>query len=257
MAKVLILLKTAKMSFLDQIDTIKLPQHIAIIMDGNGRWAKQKGKLRVFGHQNGVKAVREALEGCVKANIKFLTLYAFSAENWNRPKLEVMALMELLVTSLKKEIKTFQENGVRLNVIGDITKLPSNAQRKLQETIEATKENTHCTLTLALSYSSRQEIVDAARNLAQQVKDGKLLADEINDELFAANLYTQNLPDPDLLIRTSGELRISNFLLWQIAYSELCFLDKMWPEFTKEDLFKSIVDYQQRERRFGKTSEQL
>ncbi|MGJ1192855.1 MULTISPECIES: isoprenyl transferase [Sphingobacterium] len=245
------------MSFLDQIDTIKLPQHIAIIMDGNGRWAKQKGKLRVFGHQNGVKAVREALEGCVKANIKFLTLYAFSAENWNRPKLEVMALMELLVTSLKKEIKTFQENGVRLNVIGDITKLPSNAQRKLQETIEATKENTHCTLTLALSYSSRQEIVDAARNLAQQVKDGKLHADEINDELFAANLYTQNLPDPDLLIRTSGELRISNFLLWQIAYSELCFLDKMWPEFTKEDLFKSIVDYQQRERRFGKTSEQL
>lgn len=242
MAKVLILLKTAKMSFLDQIDTIKLPQHIAIIMDGNGRWAKQKGKLRVFGHQNGVKAVREALEGCVKANIKFLTLYAFSAENWNRPKLEVMALMELLVTSLKKEIKTFQENGVRLNVIGDITKLPSNAQRKLQETIEATKENTHCTLTLALSYSSRQEIVDAARNLAQQVKDGKLHADEINDELFAANLYTQNLPDPDLLIRTSGELRISNFLLWQIAYSELCFLDKMWPEFTKEDLFKSIVD---------------
>ena len=227
MAKVLILLKTAKMSFLDQIDTIKLPQHIAIIMDGNGRWAKQKGKLRVFGHQNGVKAVREALEGCVKANIKFLTLYAFSAENWNRPKLEVMALMELLVTSLKKEIKTFQENGVRLNVIGDITKLPSNAQRKLQETIEATKENTHCTLTLALSYSSRQEIVDAARNLAQQVKDGKLHADEINDELFAANLYTQNLPDPDLLIRTSGELRISNFLLWQIAYSELCFLDKM------------------------------
>jgi undecaprenyl diphosphate synthase len=250
-------LKTAKMSFLDQIDTIKLPQHIAIIMDGNGRWAKQKGKLRVFGHQNGVKAVREALEGCVKANIKFLTLYAFSAENWNRPKLEVMALMELLVTSLKKEIKTFQANGVRLNVIGDITKLPSNAQRKLQETIEATKENTHCTLTLALSYSSRQEIVDAARNLAQQVKDGKLHADEINDELFTANLYTQNLPDPDLLIRTSGELRISNFLLWQIAYSELCFLDKMWPEFTKEDLFKSIVDYQQRERRFGKTSEQL
>ncbi|SUJ18652.1 Undecaprenyl pyrophosphate synthase [Sphingobacterium multivorum] len=257
MPKVFILLKTAKMSFLDQIDSIKLPQHIAIVMDGNGRWAKQKGKLRVFGHQNGVKAVREALEGCVKANIKFLTLYAFSAENWNRPKLEVMALMELLVTSLKKEIKTFQENGVRLNVIGDITKLPSNAQRKLQETIEATKENTHCTLTLALSYSSRQEIVDAARNLAQKVKDGKLNADEINDELFAANLYTQNLPDPDLLIRTSGELRISNFLLWQIAYSELCFLDKMWPEFTKEDLFKSIVDYQQRERRFGKTSEQL
>jgi len=168
-----------------------------------------------------------------------------------------MALMELLVTSLKKEIKTFQENGVRLNVIGDISKLPSNAQKKLQETIEATKENTHCTLTLALSYSSRQEIVDAARNLAQQVKEGKLQADDINDELFSANLYTQNLPDPDLLIRTSGELRISNFLLWQIAYSELCFLDKMWPEFTKEDLFKSIVDYQQRERRFGKTSEQL
>lgn len=245
------------MSFLDQIDNIKLPQHIAIIMDGNGRWAKQKGKLRVFGHQNGVKAVREALEGCVKANIKFLTLYAFSAENWNRPKLEVMALMELLVSSLKKEIKNFQENGVRLNVIGDISKLPSHAQKKLQETIVATKENKHCTLTLALSYSSRQEIVDATRNLAQQVKDGLLTIDEIDDELFASNLYTQNLPDPDLLIRTSGELRISNFLLWQIAYSELCFLDKMWPEFTKEDLYKSIVDYQQRERRFGKTSEQL
>jgi len=254
---VLILLKTAKMSFLDQIDNIKLPQHIAIIMDGNGRWAKQKGKLRVFGHQNGVKAVREALEGCVKANIKFLTLYAFSAENWNRPKLEVMALMELLVSSLKKEIKTFQENGVRLNVIGDISKLPLHAQKKLQETIVATKENKHCTLTLALSYSSRQEILDATRNLAQQVKDGLLTIDEIDDESFASNLYTQNLPDPDLLIRTSGELRISNFLLWQIAYSELCFLDKMWPEFTKEDLYKSIVDYQQRERRFGKTSEQL
>ncbi|WP_293955517.1 MULTISPECIES: isoprenyl transferase [unclassified Sphingobacterium] len=245
------------MSFLDQIDNIKLPQHIAIIMDGNGRWAKQKGKLRVFGHQNGVKAVREALEGCVKANIKFLTLYAFSAENWNRPKLEVMALMELLVSSLKKEIKTFQENGVRLNVIGDISKLPLHAQKKLQETIVATKENKHCTLTLALSYSSRQEILDATRNLAQQVKDGLLTIDEIDDESFASNLYTQNLPDPDLLIRTSGELRISNFLLWQIAYSELCFLDKMWPEFTKEDLYKSIVDYQQRERRFGKTSEQL
>jgi len=254
---VLILLKTAKMSFLDQIDNIKLPQHIAIIMDGNGRWAKQKGKLRVFGHQNGVKAVREALEGCVKANIKFLTLYAFSAENWNRPKLEVMALMELLVSSLKKEIKTFQENGVRLNVIGDISKLPLHAQKKLQETIVATKENKHCTLTLALSYSSRQEILDATRNLAQQVKDGLLTIDEIDDESFASNLYTQDLPDPDLLIRTSGELRISNFLLWQIAYSELCFLDKMWPEFTKEDLYKSIVDYQQRERRFGKTSEQL
>ncbi|WP_312364425.1 isoprenyl transferase [Sphingobacterium sp.] len=245
------------MSFLDQIDNIKLPQHIAIIMDGNGRWAKQKGKLRVFGHQNGVKAVREALEGCVKANIKFLTLYAFSAENWNRPKLEVMALMELLVSSLKKEIKTFQENGVRLNVIGDISKLPLHAQKKLQETIVATKENKHCTLTLALSYSSRQEILDATRNLAQQVKDGLLTIDEIDDESFASNLYTQDLPDPDLLIRTSGELRISNFLLWQIAYSELCFLDKMWPEFTKEDLYKSIVDYQQRERRFGKTSEQL
>ena len=253
----LILLKIATMSFLDQIDNIKLPQHIAIIMDGNGRWAKQKGKLRVFGHQNGVKAVREALEGCVQANIKFLTLYAFSAENWNRPKLEVIALMELLVSSLKKEIKTFQENGVRLNAIGDISKLPSNAQKKLQETIDATKDNTHCTLTLALSYSSRQEIVEATRNLARKVKAGELDIEEINDDIFSANLYTRDLPDPDLLIRTSGELRISNFLLWQIAYSELCFLDKMWPEFTKEDLYKSIVEYQQRERRFGKTSEQL
>lgn len=245
------------MSTIDHIDKNNIPQHIAIIMDGNGRWAKGKGKLRIFGHQSGVKAVREALEAAIQVGVKHLTLYAFSTENWNRPKLEVIALMELLVSSLKKEVKTFQKNGVRLNAIGDLSKLPKNCQQKLQETMTLTANNNKCILTLALSYSSQEEIVQATKTIAEKVVNGELKIEEITTEVFQQNLYTSNLPNPDLLIRTSGEYRISNFLLWQIAYAEFCFLDKMWPEFEQEDLFKAILDYQKRERRFGKTSEQI
>lgn len=245
------------MSIIDHIDKNNLPQHIAIIMDGNGRWAKEKGKLRIFGHQSGVKAVREALEATLQVGVKHLTLYAFSTENWNRPKLEVIALMELLVSSLKKEVKTFQKNGVRLNAIGDLSKLPKNCQEKLQETMNLTAGNDKCILTLALSYSSQEEIVQATKKIAEKVVKGDLKIEDITTEVFQENLYTSNLPNPDLLIRTSGEYRISNFLLWQIAYAEFCFLDKMWPEFEQEDLFKAILDYQKRERRFGKTSEQI
>ncbi|MGJ1284886.1 isoprenyl transferase [Sphingobacterium spiritivorum] len=245
------------MNIKDKIDRNNLPQHVAIIMDGNGRWAKGLGKLRIFGHQNGVSAVREAMEGAVELGIPYLTLYAFSTENWNRPKLEVLALMELLVTTLSKEIKTFQENGIRLNTIGDIDKLPKNCRAKLIESMELTAQNTTCVLTLALSYSSQKEIVDATKEICKQVMQGNLDIDAIDEKVFANHLYTRNMPDPDLLIRTSGEQRISNYLLWQIAYSELSFLPKMWPEFTREDLYECVYNYQQRERRFGKTSEQL
>ncbi|MGJ1263766.1 isoprenyl transferase [Sphingobacterium spiritivorum] len=245
------------MNIKDKIDRNNLPQHVAIIMDGNGRWAKGLGKLRIFGHQNGVSAVREAMEGAVELGIPYLTLYAFSTENWNRPKLEVLALMELLVTTLSKEIKTFQENGIRLNTIGDIDKLPKNCRAKLIESMELTDQNTTCVLTLALSYSSQKEIVDATKEICKQVMQGNLDIDAIDEKVFANHLYTRNMPDPDLLIRTSGEQRISNYLLWQIAYSELSFLPKMWPEFTREDLYECVYNYQQRERRFGKTSEQL
>ncbi|MGJ1362205.1 isoprenyl transferase [Sphingobacterium spiritivorum] len=245
------------MNIKDKIDRNNLPQHVAIIMDGNGRWAKGLGKLRIFGHQNGVSAVREAMEGAVELGIPYLTLYAFSTENWNRPKLEVLALMELLVTTLSKEIKTFQDNGIRLNTIGDIDKLPKNCRAKLIESMELTAHNTTCVLTLALSYSSQKEIVDATKEICKQVMQGNLDIDAIDEKVFANHLYTRNMPDPDLLIRTSGEQRISNYLLWQIAYSELSFLPKMWPEFTREDLYECVYNYQQRERRFGKTSEQL
>ncbi|WP_140936691.1 isoprenyl transferase [Sphingobacterium lumbrici] len=245
------------MTMKDKLDKNNVPRHIAIIMDGNGRWAKGLGKLRVFGHQNGVSAVRETLEGAIEIGVQYLTLYAFSSENWNRPKMEVKALMELLVNSLSKELKTFQKNGIRLNTIGNITDLPLNCQEKLKETIEATKFNTSCTLTLALSYGSRKEIVDAAKAIAGQVKDGRLNVEDISEDIFQQHLYTADLPDPDLMIRTSGEYRISNYLLWQMAYTELWFTSKMWPEFTRNDLFEAIVDFQQRERRFGKTSEQL
>jgi len=245
------------MSIKEKVDRNNLPKHIAIIMDGNGRWAKGLGKLRIFGHQNGVSAVREAMEGAVELGISYLTLYAFSTENWNRPKLEVLALMELLVSTLNKEIKTFQENGIRLQTIGDIDKLPKNCQAKLKDTIALTANNTACVLTLALSYSSQKEIVDATKKICQQVLDGQLNIDDINEQVISNNLYTVGMPDPDLLIRTSGEQRISNYLLWQIAYAELSFIPKMWPEFTREDLFECIYNYQQRERRFGKTSEQL
>jgi len=245
------------MNIKDNIDRTKLPQHIAIIMDGNGRWAKGLGKLRVFGHKNGVSSVREVLEGAIEIGIPYLTLYAFSSENWSRPKLEVRALMELLISSLTKELKTFQKNGVKLKAIGNLSDLPQNIQKTLSDTIEATKENTKCTLTLALSYGSRKEILDATKKIATQLAAGSLTAEEVTEEVFSANLYTAGTPDPDLLIRTSGEQRISNYLLWQLAYTELWFSSKMWPEFTRNDLFEAIFEYQSRERRFGKTSEQL
>ncbi len=245
------------MSIKNNIDLKNLPQHIAIIMDGNGRWAKGLGKLRVFGHKNGVTAVREVLEGSIDLGVPYLTLYAFSSENWNRPKLEVQALMELLINSLNKELKTFQKNGVRLNAIGNIDELPSNARKTLLETMEATKDNTKCTLSLALSYGARAEIIEASKRIAKQVLQGELDADAITEQVFKQNLYTSDIPDPDLMIRTGGEYRISNFLLWQLAYTELVFSPKMWPEFDRENLFEAIYDFQMRERRFGKISEQL
>ena len=245
------------MSLIEQIDKDRLPQHVAIIMDGNGRWAKEKGKLRVFGHQNGVLAVRDTVEGAVQAGIKYLTLYAFSTENWNRPRLEVLALMELLVSTINKETKTLMDNGVRLNAIGNLKSLPEKCYRQLQEAIEKTSSNTACTLTLALSYSSRWEITEAAKQLAIKVKNGELMAEDITEEVFSAHLNTANMPDPELMIRTSGEYRISNYLLWQLAYSELYFTPKLWPDFRREDLFEAIIDFQKRERRFGMTSEQL
>ena len=236
-----------------EIDATNLPKHIAITMDGNGRWAKSKGKLRVFGHKNGVKAVRDTVEGAAEIGIEFLTLYAFSSENWNRPEKEVNALMTLLVSAINKETKTLMNNNIRLCTIGDINKLPSKAQKELQEAITKTKDNTRMTLVLALSYSGREEIINAVKNI---IKDGKK-PKEINEDTFQQYLTTKSVPDPELLIRTSGEYRISNFLLWQIAYSELYFTDTLWPDFRRADLYKAILNYQNRERRFGKTTEQL
>lgn len=236
---------------------LRLPQHIAIIMDGNGRWAKGKGKLRVFGHHNGVISVRDVVEGSCEVGLKYLTLYTFSSENWNRPKMEVIAIMELLVSTIHKEIETFMKNNVRLNAIGELTMLPEKCYKELTNAIEKTSVNTGLTLTLALSYSSRREIVQAAKAIALKVKKGILTVDDINEEVFEDNLYTNDMPDPELLIRTSGEFRISNYLLWQIAYSELYFTTKLWPDFRREDLFEAIADYQKRERRFGLISEQV
>jgi undecaprenyl diphosphate synthase len=248
---------TLKEELLSKIDNNRLPKHIAIIMDGNGRWAKQQGKERVYGHQHGVHAVREATEGAAEIGVKFLTLYAFSTENWNRPKSEVDALMELLVKTIHAETSTLNKNKVRLMAIGDLESLPPNCYKELMEAIDDTSQNDGLTLVLALSYSSRWEIVNATKKIAEQVKAGKLDINDINEEVFASYLTTKNIPDPELLIRTSGELRISNFLLWQCAYTEFSFLEKMWPEFKREDLFSAILDFQQRERRFGKTSEQV
>jgi undecaprenyl diphosphate synthase len=245
------------MSFRDKLNIHKLPKHVAVIMDGNGRWAKEKGKLRVFGHKNGVLAVRDTVEGAAELGIQNLTLYAFSTENWNRPKLEVTALMELLVSTINKETKTLMENNVRLNAIGDLESLPKRCHQELLEAINKTKDNTRLTLTLALSYSSRWEIVNAAKKLAKDVKAGLINEDSISEKLFEGYLSTHNLPDPELMIRTSGEHRISNYLLWQLAYAELYFTPKLWPDFRREDLFEAIFNYQQRERRFGLTSEQL
>jgi undecaprenyl diphosphate synthase len=245
------------MSIKDQIDTSKLPQHIAVIMDGNGRWAKEQGKLRVFGHKNGVLAVRDTVEGAAEIGIKYLTLYAFSTENWNRPKLEVAALMELLVSTINKETKTLIQNNVRLNAIGDLDSLPPRCLKELKEAINKTANNTGLTLTLALSYSSRWEIAHAAKKIAADVQAGLINQQDIDEKLFESYLSTYNLPDPELMIRTSGEHRISNYLLWQLAYAELYFTPKLWPDFRKEDLLLAIQDYQKRERRFGLTSEQI
>ncbi|MBP1838335.1 undecaprenyl diphosphate synthase [Formosa algae] len=241
----------------ENINTDRLPKHIAIIMDGNGRWAKQKGLLRAIGHENGTKSVRETVESCAELGIENLTLYAFSTENWNRPKLEVDTLMKLLVSSLKKEIKTLQDNNIKLNAIGNLTSLPKKVFKELHEVIAKTEKNTRMTLTLALSYGSREELISAVKEISDKVKNNIISSENIDESVINKHLYTQNLPDVDLLIRTSGEQRISNFLLWQIAYAELYFTDVLWPDFTRQHLYDAIIDYQKRERRFGKTSEQL
>lgn len=242
---------------LDRIDKSKVPQHLAVIMDGNGRWATAKGLLRTAGHEQGVKTVEEVIEGCGKLGIQYLTLYAFSTENWNRPKLEVKTLMQLLVYNLKKELKRFMEKEVRLNTIGNVDMLPKNVQKKLAEVKDATQNNTKLILTLALSYGSREELVNSIKEICTKVKNNIISVENIDEVVINEHLYTQNLPDVDLLIRTSGEQRISNFLLWQIAYAELYFTEVLWPDFKKEHLFEAILNYQQRERRFGKTSEQI
>jgi undecaprenyl diphosphate synthase len=252
-----VIVQNKEMDLLNTIDTTNLPKHVAIIMDGNGRWAKQQGLLRALGHESGTKSVKTTIEACAKLGIEFLTLYAFSTENWNRPKLEVETLMKLLIRSLKKELSTLQENNIKLNAIGNLEKLPKSAQKELQDVIHKTKNNTRLTLTLALSYGAREEIVNAVRNISNKVKNNIISLDSIDDSIINEHLYTQNLPDVDLLIRTSGEHRISNFLLWQIAYAELYFTEILWPDFKEQDLYEAIVSYQKRERRFGKTSEQI
>ena len=241
------------MDIKSRIDTSKLPKHIAIIMDGNGRWAKEHNKPRIFGHKNGVLSVRSVVEGAGEIGLKYLTLYAFSTENWNRPKVEVAALMQLLVNTISNEVSNLHGNNVRLKTIGDINSLPGNCQKELELAVEKTKENKGLTLVLALSYSSKWEITNAVKNI---VKDG-VREDEISSNTIEQYLQTSEIPDPELLIRTSGENRISNFMLWQIAYSELYFTKKLWPDFNKEDLFDAIIEYQSRERRFGLTSEQI
>ena len=244
-------------SLKDKIMMERLPQHIAVIMDGNGRWAKQQGKIRVFGHQHGVQAVRNTAEACAELGVKYLTLYAFSTENWNRSSFEVDALMGLLTSALKNELKTLNDNNIRLNAIGDLKRLPKSQYEALMYAIDNTKNNDRMTMTLCLSYSGRWELVKAVKDIANEVKQGLLDPEQINESLITSHLATAGMPDPDLMIRTSGEERISNYLLWQIAYSELYFTEKLWPDFSKEDLYKAIIDYQNRERRFGKTSEQI
>ena len=245
------------MSLKQQINIDTLPKHIAIIMDGNGRWAKQRGMLRAFGHENGTKAVREVVECCAELGVNNLTLYAFSTENWNRPKLEVDTLMKLLVTSLKKEIKTLQDNNIRLQAIGNLNLLPKKVHNELLEVINKTKQNTRLKLILALSYGSREELINAIKVISNKVKNNIISEESVDESIINEHLYTRNLPNVDLLIRTSGEQRISNFLLWQIAYAELYFTKVLWPDFTREHLYEAVIEYQKRERRFGKTSEQL
>ena len=245
------------MSLKGKIDLTRLPQHIAIIMDGNGRWATKHGKNRIFGHTNGINSVRETSEGCAELGVKYLTLYAFSTENWNRPITEVSALMTLLLKTIKAELKTLLKNDIRLKVIGDIAKLPVGVAKELTDAMARTANNKRMDLILALNYSGKSEIVRAVKEISIKVEKGELKPDEINEELVSNNLYTAGIPDPELLIRTSGEQRVSNFMLWQLAYAEYFFTDVFWPEFTREELYRAIIDFQNRERRFGKTSEQL
>jgi len=239
------------------IDTQRIPQHVAVIMDGNGRWAKKKGAARIFGHRNAIKAVREVSESSAEIGIKYLTLYAFSTENWNRPKEEINALMQLLVRTIRNEVPTLMKNNIRLHTIGNKETLPSDCQDSLQKAITETAKNTGMTLVLALSYSGRWEILNAVKSLAKDIENKKISSEQITDLVFANYLNTYNIPDPELIIRTSGEMRISNFLLWQLAYSELFFTEVLWPDFRREHLYEALLAYQSRERRFGKTSEQL
>ncbi len=245
------------MDYQNAIKNKPIPNHIAIIMDGNGRWAKQKGQERIYGHIHGVDSVRKVTEAAAEIGVKYLTLYAFSTENWNRPQKEVDALMELLVDTIHKEVSTLNKNNIRLQTIGQTEKLPVSCQENLKNAIEETKNNNTLTLILALNYGSRCEITSAVKKIAEEVNSSKLNPSEITEETISNHLYTNAYPDPELLIRTSGEKRISNYLLWQIAYSELYFTETLWPDFKKENLFEAIYDYQQRERRFGKTSEQI
>ena len=241
----------------EKIDPVKTPKHIAIIMDGNGRWAKTRGASRIFGHRNAIKAVRDVTEGCAELGVAYLTLYAFSTENWNRPKLEVEGLMSLLVSTITAEVPTLMKNNVRLQPIGTISHLPIDAQNKLKEGIEQTKTNDGLTLVLALNYSGRQDICTGIRSIVSDVQNEIISKDDINESLISDYLYTKNIPDPELMIRTSGEMRVSNFLLWQMAYTEFYFTETLWPDFRKKHLVEAIINYQSRERRFGKTSEQL
>jgi len=245
------------MTLKDKIDFERLPSHIAIIMDGNGRWAQEKGEDRLFGHLHGVESVRNIVEGAAELGIKYLTLYAFSTENWDRPEYEVTGLMELLVDTIRKEVPTLNKNNIKLHVIGDIKMLPENARKELSEALAETSANTGLNLVMALSYSSRWELVNAVKGIAAAVKEGKILPGEITQETLQQYLSTSNFPDPELMIRTSGEYRISNFLLYQLAYAELYFTNTRWPDFRKENLYEAILDFQQRERRFGKTGEQV
>lgn len=245
------------MSKIEAINKDNIPQHVAIIMDGNGRWAKKEGAIRTIGHESGVKSVREVVEGSVELGIKYLTLYAFSTENWNRPKEEVETLMNILVNSILNERDTLMKQGIKLNAIGQLDQLPSSCIDTLNKVIDETSSNTNLTLTLALSYSGRWDITTATKQIGRDIKEGKLNPEEITDEVITSYLSTKGIPDPELMIRTSGEMRISNFLLWQLAYSELYITEVLWPDFTKEDLANAIINYQSRERRFGKTSEQI
>ncbi|MBC7487855.1 MAG: isoprenyl transferase [Cytophagaceae bacterium] len=239
------------------IDKNKIPSHIAIIMDGNGRWAKKRGSFRIFGHQNAITSVKDSTESCAELGVQYLTLYAFSTENWSRPKEEVTALMELLVATIQGEISALKKNNVRLEVIGDFESLPVHCQESLQAGMKETADSTGLILTLALSYSGRWDITRAVKKIAEAVAEGKLSLDQINEQTIKNFLSTASIPDPELMIRTSGELRLSNFLLWELAYAELYVTETLWPDFKKEDLYKAVLDYQKRERRFGKTSEQL